>query len=262
MVRAACLTTADGSASSLHQSDLNELLVSVSCLLLMLPYQLQMKPRLVESGLTCPSNDLSLFAHSIMDIALVYRIAALAVCCKSVVQTTQWVKRVRLSARVIIPAALMLVFIAQLGPLALYGTCGFCELVWHLFIGWISALPGTVFTLDVATHRSRSRGRITSGEAEVRAAQILGELQAVSCEEGVLPPVLSACSTVGGQCPICLSDWEPMDTIKVTPCHHGFHQQCLQNWLSHQVLHKRVPSCVVCRHPLERSKGDKWAARR
>jgi len=63
-------------------------------------------------------------------------------------------------------------------------------------------------------------------------------------------------------CSICLADFEPLETVKVTPCKHGIHQHCLERWLTQQVMQRRAPSCVVCRQALERPAGGKWAARR
>mmetsp|Transcript_2295 Transcript_2295/g.3946 ORF Transcript_2295/g.3946 Transcript_2295/m.3946 type:complete len:371 (+) Transcript_2295:64-1176(+) len=43
------------------------------------------------------------------------------------------------------------------------------------------------------------------------------------------------------ECAICLLPWEPQDAIKVTPCMHAFHEECLGNWL------RSARTCPVCR---------------
>jgi hypothetical protein len=56
------------------------------------------------------------------------------------------------------------------------------------------------------------------------------------------------CDEEGGQyssmCPICLGDWEPQDTIKVTRCGHAFHERCVAEWL------QRSRTCALCRQDL------------
>jgi len=48
-------------------------------------------------------------------------------------------------------------------------------------------------------------------------------------------------------CAICLCAWEPGDLIKVTPCHHAFHEECLANWL------RTARTCALCRRDLAAS---------
>eukprot|EP00929_Paragymnodinium_shiwhaense_P001123 TRINITY_DN101348_c0_g1_i1.p1 TRINITY_DN101348_c0_g1~~TRINITY_DN101348_c0_g1_i1.p1 ORF type:complete len:430 (-),score=50.41 TRINITY_DN101348_c0_g1_i1:259-1548(-) len=43
------------------------------------------------------------------------------------------------------------------------------------------------------------------------------------------------------ECSICLGTWEAEDTIKVTPCGHVFHDDCLGGWL------KTERTCALCR---------------
>lgn len=44
-----------------------------------------------------------------------------------------------------------------------------------------------------------------------------------------------------GECPICLQEWEEDDQIKVTPCGHAFHGDCIGHWL------KNERTCAFCR---------------
>mmetsp|Transcript_38195 Transcript_38195/g.79803 ORF Transcript_38195/g.79803 Transcript_38195/m.79803 type:complete len:200 (-) Transcript_38195:90-689(-) len=43
------------------------------------------------------------------------------------------------------------------------------------------------------------------------------------------------------ECAICLGTWEPDDAIKVTPCKHAFHEECIGSWL------KTARTCALCR---------------
>ncbi|EDQ90803.1 uncharacterized protein MONBRDRAFT_3794, partial [Monosiga brevicollis MX1] len=44
----------------------------------------------------------------------------------------------------------------------------------------------------------------------------------------------------GEQCCICLSVFQDNDRILVLPCSHGFHHQCVGQWLRQQ---RRCPLC-------------------
>mmetsp|Transcript_85420 Transcript_85420/g.190762 ORF Transcript_85420/g.190762 Transcript_85420/m.190762 type:complete len:377 (+) Transcript_85420:80-1210(+) len=43
------------------------------------------------------------------------------------------------------------------------------------------------------------------------------------------------------ECPICLAAWERHEVIKVTPCGHAFHEECLGRWLQSE------RTCAICR---------------
>ena len=46
-----------------------------------------------------------------------------------------------------------------------------------------------------------------------------------------------------GPCSICLSDYQPKDTIRCIPeCHHCFHANCIDQWL------QMSATCPLCRH--------------
>lgn len=53
------------------------------------------------------------------------------------------------------------------------------------------------------------------------------------------------------ECAICLLSWEESDVIKVTPCHHVFHQECLGNWL------QTATTCALCRRSLGASCSER-----
>lgn len=51
-------------------------------------------------------------------------------------------------------------------------------------------------------------------------------------------------TTNGGQCHVCLKEYEPDEVIKKMPCKHEFHSSCLIAWLI------KTNSCPLCRHEL------------
>ena len=49
-------------------------------------------------------------------------------------------------------------------------------------------------------------------------------------------------STISEPCSICLQDFQEGDTRKLLQCAHGFHAQCIDQW-----LHTNL-SCPICKH--------------
>jgi hypothetical protein len=48
-------------------------------------------------------------------------------------------------------------------------------------------------------------------------------------------------------CPICLSEYQPKETLKTIPeCQHCFHAECIDEWLSLNA------TCPICRNSPER----------
>ncbi|XP_010525198.1 PREDICTED: RING-H2 finger protein ATL43 [Tarenaya hassleriana] len=45
----------------------------------------------------------------------------------------------------------------------------------------------------------------------------------------------------GKRCTVCLEDFEPKETVMITPCKHMFHEDCIVPWL------KSKGQCPVCR---------------
>ena len=43
-------------------------------------------------------------------------------------------------------------------------------------------------------------------------------------------------------CPVCMGDFSPKDNVKVLPCHHNFHPECIDVWL----IENRC-TCPMCR---------------
>jgi len=59
-----------------------------------------------------------------------------------------------------------------------------------------------------------------------------------------------------GECPICLGAWEAGDDIRVPPCGHAFHKECLGQWL------QTDRTCALCRRDVTMPGDDLEAARR
>ncbi|KAK4882906.1 hypothetical protein RN001_006225 [Aquatica leii] len=50
-----------------------------------------------------------------------------------------------------------------------------------------------------------------------------------------------------GKCDICLKEYEKDETVKIIPCKHKFHSECIIAWLT------KTNSCPLCRHELPTS---------
>jgi len=48
----------------------------------------------------------------------------------------------------------------------------------------------------------------------------------------------------GGQCQVCLKEYEKDEVLKKMPCKHSFHSACIMAWLA------KTNSCPLCRHEL------------
>jgi len=58
-------------------------------------------------------------------------------------------------------------------------------------------------------------------------------------------------------CAICLGTWDKDDMIKVTPCGHAFHEECLGGWF------RNARTCPICRSnctstPASSSHSSDW----
>ncbi|KAL3140089.1 hypothetical protein ABBQ38_004369 [Trebouxia sp. C0009 RCD-2024] len=55
-------------------------------------------------------------------------------------------------------------------------------------------------------------------------------------------------------CAICLEDYRDGEKLRVLPCNHRFHTECIDQWLS-----SRKPLCPVCKHDALRPLGEEEA---
>jgi len=58
-------------------------------------------------------------------------------------------------------------------------------------------------------------------------------------------PAARAASPGVSACAVCLCEYEPRDLVRVLPCHHYFHRQCIEPWL------ERNKTCALCKHAID-----------
>ena len=102
-------------------------------------------------------------------------------------------------------------------------------------------LLGDVFddTLDSSSSSSDS-GVVATGGWRLRQYERQAKTAAdddVSCLE-----IRKLESEHEGNCPVCQSEWQLGDEVRVLPCGHQFHTHCIDHWLT-----KHQASCPLCK---------------
>jgi hypothetical protein len=75
------------------------------------------------------------------------------------------------------------------------------------------------------------RGLIVSGLTLM--LQLIDQLETKAYTANMFPPE-DAC------CCICLNDYEPAQSLRVLPCAHHFHKDCVDEWL---LVNSTCPTC-------------------
>ncbi|XVF79686.1 hypothetical protein PTKIN_Ptkin15bG0009400 [Pterospermum kingtungense] len=57
----------------------------------------------------------------------------------------------------------------------------------------------------------------------------------------------------GADCAVCLSKFESEDQLRLLPCFHAFHAQCIDTWLTKS---NQSQTCPLCRSPIYASESD------
>lgn len=105
------------------------------------------------------------------------------------------------------------------------------------FTQGMTVIEGTG-SLDSLFHESPSKeGQPPASKASIEA----------------MPKVQVTENDAGGECAICLEEWEVGGEAREMPCKHKFHGSCIEKWLN---LHG---SCPVCRFnmPLDEQESNK-----
>jgi E3 ubiquitin-protein ligase RNF38/44 len=57
------------------------------------------------------------------------------------------------------------------------------------------------------------------------------------------------------QCSICLDEYDTGDVLRVLPCVHRYHLECLDKWALTSTDYSKEPSCPLCNAPISGSKA-------
>ena len=96
------------------------------------------------------------------------------------------------------------------------------------------------FDSSVESVDSDGIGDVAAGGWRRRQSELEQETAAdhdVSCLE-----IKTLESAQEGSCPVCQCDWEMGDEVRILPCEHQFHTQCIDQWLK-----KHKASCPLCK---------------
>lgn len=110
-------------------------------------------------------------------------------------------------------------------------------------IGISCCICGRIRTYARRRHRSDTDFAISIGPLPAVVMMGLDGPTIESYPKTVLGESMRLPKPSDGTCPICLSEYQPKDTIRTIPeCNHCFHVDCVDEWL------KMNPTCPVCRN--------------
>eukprot|EP00929_Paragymnodinium_shiwhaense_P112851 TRINITY_DN81115_c0_g1_i1.p1 TRINITY_DN81115_c0_g1~~TRINITY_DN81115_c0_g1_i1.p1 ORF type:complete len:550 (+),score=69.52 TRINITY_DN81115_c0_g1_i1:55-1650(+) len=127
----------------------------------------------------------------------------------------------------------MLVEVVQLWRLAsqFAPPCNLLYCLWILSFGFLSCMSWLFIFFRC----------LEPAFAYVEAAAAVLSLSSLS----ITSRELSSLSMPPTECPICLMAFEPDEIVKVAPCRHAFHEECISRWMQVAL------SCAVCRQELK-----------
>jgi len=98
----------------------------------------------------------------------------------------------------------------------------------HLFLRHSVTLPN-----------GRSSPPSSRGMEQDALTEIMNRLESCTYDDRVVGEVDG--EIYPGVCAVCLGEWELTDTMKVMPCRHVFHEECIRSWL------QSSKTCATCR---------------
>ncbi|KAI1310267.1 hypothetical protein EDD11_003767 [Mortierella claussenii] len=82
---------------------------------------------------------------------------------------------------------------------------------------------------------------LSSGLSRTATKPMIDKLGSIPMTEGMF-----AADPEEATCAICLGDYAPDETIRILPCQHHFHLECVDQWL---ITDK---SCPLCKHDIDK----------
>lgn len=94
---------------------------------------------------------------------------------------------------------------------------------------------------------SRRIAQATGGEADMELTVVCSESSTTRSSSIGTPSPRQGNNdddTEGFDCAICLDAFNPGDTVRLLPCGHDFHRECIDGWLTRPGV---VPRCPLCK---------------
>ena len=104
-------------------------------------------------------------------------------------------------------------------------------------VGWCLADYEALLALDEDTPTTRLQG---ASQAQVNRLPTY-KFKAPKKAAGAESDDVSSAGDEHSSCMVCLCDFEDGDTLKIVPCFHKFHQECIDRWLLQKA------ECPVCK---------------
>ncbi|KAF9198687.1 hypothetical protein BGZ49_000415 [Haplosporangium sp. Z 27] len=98
----------------------------------------------------------------------------------------------------------------------------------------------------VNSHKGSISGQSIRSIRSIRAIEAAAALNATTQQE---PAIVSNTSTseegeeTGETCAVCLEDFSDGEEIRILPCHHEFHCECIDPWLT-----RKSSTCPLCKY--------------
>eukprot|EP00878_Enallax_costatus_P030934 GHUV01033750.1.p1 GENE.GHUV01033750.1~~GHUV01033750.1.p1 ORF type:complete len:171 (+),score=67.90 GHUV01033750.1:670-1182(+) len=99
---------------------------------------------------------------------------------------------------------------------------------------------------------------VTAAELEQETPQQLKQRLAkagISCngcieKRELISKVLEIGGSSGSSCSICCEDYAAGDVVRVLPCKHRYHIECVDRWFLSATDYSREPACPMCNESL------------
>ncbi|KAF9427881.1 E3 ubiquitin-protein ligase rnf13 [Podila epigama] len=105
-------------------------------------------------------------------------------------------------------------------------------------------MPALATSMITLQNHSASHSPELSQSSKLLASTTLNTNQE-STQEHSTTVVVTTDGTLEDLCSICLGEYETNDRIRILPCNHEYHAECVDIWLTHKSTH-----CPLCKHDL------------
>ena len=69
-------------------------------------------------------------------------------------------------------------------------------------------------------------------------------------KQELVEKLLEVGGSSGSTCSICCDDYVPGDVLRILPCKHRYHLECVDRWFLSSTDYSRPPACPMCNHEL------------
>lgn len=85
---------------------------------------------------------------------------------------------------------------------------------------------------------------------QARLASLKVDTSTMKEKNELVEALVSGCGSTDASCSICCEDYQSEDVLRVLPCGHKFHLQCIDRWFLSSTDYSRPVACPYCNTPL------------